>query len=194
MARPRLSEEEAIARWGSLRRYHQHLEAVSRYQEEHYDEMREYRRKNRAKLSKATMEWRKTHYEQALASVKKRIREKIATDPLFRKACQDRMFNRRMLIKFGILNPNWELHYPDGRVSRTHWVYLEAESHVELHSQYGKRNLDVPMERIMECPHLIHVMYEYENGHLYKWTGSYNGRRFQPLCRSEQEWNKETIL
>lgn len=193
MARPRLTEEEAIAKWGSLRRYHQHLKAVSRYQAEHYDEMKEYRRKNRAKLSQYTMEWRKTHHDQALASVKKRIKFKRETDPEFKQACKDRLYNRRTLIKLGLLKKGWVLHYTEGKVSRTHWLYMEKEAHQALHSVFGKSNSDLPMERVLECPHLIKVMYEYDNGKLYKWKGSYNGRKFQPLCRSKEEWKKEIV-
>jgi hypothetical protein len=193
MARKRLTEEEAIAKWGSLRRYEGHLRAVKRYNAEHYEEQREYRRKNRAKLSQYTMEWRKTHHDQALASVKKRIKFKMETDPAFKQACRDRIRNRRTLIDLGILKKGWTLHYPDGQVSRTHWLYMDKEAHQALHSAFGKCNSDVPMERVLECPHLIKVMYEYDNGKLYKWRGSYNGRRFQPLCRSKEEWKKEIV-
>ena len=196
MSRPRLTEEQAIAKWGSLKRYHQHLKAVSRYQAEHYDEMKEYRRKNRAKLSQYTMEWRKTHHDQALASVKKRIKFKRETDPEFKQACSDRLYNRRTLIKFGILQKGWNLHY-EGTASRDRWMYFRRDEHVALHSTWGKNNSDVTWERVMESPHLISEFYLYERGHLYLYRGARDlnepPKTLQPLYKTSHEWTKEKI-
>lgn len=193
MSRPRLTEEEAIAKWGSLRRYHQHLKAVARYQKEHADERREYRIKNRAHLSKMANDWRLKNPEKARESIKKRIRE-MQKDPEFKRYTRERLACRRILIKLGLLRDGYVIHYPWG-VDRRHFIYLPEDEHKGLHAAWGKENKNVTWERILEHPEMISEIYAICDGKVTRHLGSrVPGRRILPLCRKEEGWRTEEVV
>ena len=139
MPRPRITEEQAIAKYGSLERYEAHLAQMSKWHRDHADEQKEYRWKNRDRERARARKWRDDHPEQ-VEQIKENHKNRRLTDKRFAESLNIRTRSRYLANKLGIDRTGCELHHYTDPMTFGNFIVLKRDRHRFLHSAFGGSN------------------------------------------------------
>ena len=144
MPRPRITEEQAIERYGSLERYEDHLYKMKRWHRDHADEQKDYRWKNRDRERARARKWRVDHPEQ-VEQIKANHKHRRLTDEKFAESLNIRTRSRCLANRLGIDRTGCELHHFTDPITYGNFIVLAREKHRWLHSTFGGRNKKIDL-------------------------------------------------
>ena len=147
MPRPRITEEQAIERYGSLEKYEAHLANMSKWHRDHAEEQREYRWKNRDRERARAMKWRAQHPEQ-VDKIKANHKAKRQADPEFAKSLNTRTRSRYLAGKLEIDRTGCEIHHFTDPLEVGNFIVLARDKHKWLHNTFGGRNKKIDLKVI----------------------------------------------
>lgn len=149
MPRPRITEEQAIAKYGSLERYEAHLSQMSKWHRDHADEQKDYRWKNRDRERARSRKWRDDHPEQ-VEQIKANHKHRRLTDKRFAESLNIRTRSRYLADKLGIDRTGCELHHFTDPITYGNFIVISREKHRWLHSCFGGQNKRIDLKLILE--------------------------------------------
>lgn len=144
MPRPRISEEQAIAKYGSLEKYEDHLAKMTKWHRDHADEQKDYRWKNRDRERARSRKWRSDHPEQ-VEKIKANHKHRRLTDKRFAEALNIRTRSRYLADKLRIDRTGCELHHFTDPITYGNFIVLSREKHRWLHSNISGSNKKVDL-------------------------------------------------
>jgi hypothetical protein len=147
MPRPRITEEQAIERYGSLENYESHLAQMIKWHRDHAEEQKDYRWKNRDRERSRAKKWREEHPEQ-VAQIKARHKERRHTDKRFAESLNIRTRSRYLADKLGIDRTGCELHHYTDPITLGNFIVLSREKHRFLHNNFGGSNKRIDLKVI----------------------------------------------
>jgi hypothetical protein len=145
MSRPRMSLEKAIAKFGTLAKYEQHLESMKLWHKDHAEEQKKYREINKEKSRERTKLWRKEHHTEFIASL--HTRRKNSPERRIKNIIDVK--SRKLADSLGIDRKNKQIHHFTNPVSIDNFVVLKTEDHRYLHNKFGKSNKHVDLDRVL---------------------------------------------
>lgn len=149
MPRPRITQEQAIERYGSLENYEAHLAKMLLWHKAHAEEQKEYRWKNRDRERARSRKWRADHPEQ-VAQIKLNHKNRRHTDKRFAESLNIRTRSRYIADRLGIDRTGCELHHYTEPMSLGNFIVLSREKHRWLHSVFGGENKKIDLKVILE--------------------------------------------
>ena len=149
MPRPRITEEQAIERYGSLENYEAHLANMIKWHRDHAEEQKQYRWKNRDRERARARKWRSTHPDQ-VEQIKANHKRRRMTDPEFASRLNIRTRSRYLADRFGIDRTGCELHHYTEPLSLGNFIVLSREKHRWLHSTLGGSNKRIDLKVIKD--------------------------------------------
>ena len=168
MPRPRITEEQAIERYGSLEKYEDHLAKMSKWHRDHAEEQKEYRWKNRDRERARARKWRSDHPEQ-VEVVKENHKRRRMTDPEFASRLNIRTRSRYLANKLGIDRTGCELHHYTEPMKVGNFIVILREKHRFLHSLLGGRNKKIDLKVIKELLPMLGNVVLVTDGKLTNW-------------------------
>lgn len=144
MPRPRISEEQAIAKYGSLEKYEDHLANMTKWHRDHADEQKDYRWKNRDRERARARKWRDDHPEQ-VEQIKLNHKHRRLTDKRFAEALNIRTRSRYLADKLHIDRTGCELHHYTDPITYGNFIVLKRDRHRYLHSLFGGLNRKIDL-------------------------------------------------
>lgn len=145
MSRPRITEEQAIERYGSLEKYEAHLAQGNKWYRDHADQQKDYRWSNRERERARAKKWRSDHPDR----IKNHLKERRDRDPVFREECRVRVRSRCLAISLGIYPEDSHIHHCWG-FEEDSFVILYRKDHRFLHSKYGRDNENVAVKEVLD--------------------------------------------
>jgi hypothetical protein len=167
MARPRLSDEEIIKRYGSLEKYEAHLAMMIKWHREHAEEQKDYRWKNRDRERARALKWRAEHPEQ-VEQIKAHHKERRHTDKEFASRLNIRTRSRYLADKLGIDRTGCELHHFTEPLELGNFIVLSREKHRWLHSCFGGANKRIDLKLILDLLPMLGKVTIVQNGEIRK--------------------------
>ena len=164
MARSRLSEEEAIEKWGSIERYHRHLANVKKYADSHKLEAKLYREHHLMDAIERSRKWREEHKEEYKKRMRASNRRRYVEDPAFRNAIRARITATSVLKKLDLKRPDFLILHCFGPIGKS-FMYLHRDEHCAIRRWVRGRN-KVYFDVILEHPELISSAYVIDDGKL----------------------------
>lgn len=164
MARSRLSEEEAIKKWGSLEKYHRHLANVKKYADSHKLEAKLYREHHLNEAIERSRKWRQEHMEEYKKRMRESNRRRYVEDPGFRKAIRARITATSVLQKLDLKRPDFLILHCFGPIGKS-FMYLHRDEHCAIR-RWVKGGRKVYFDVILEHPELISSAYVIDDGKL----------------------------
>jgi len=164
MARSRLTEEEAIKKWGSIERYHRHLANVKKYADSHKLEAKLYREHHLMDAIERSRKWREEHKEEYKKRMRASNRRRYVEDPAFRNAIRARITATSVLKKLDLKRPDFLILHCFGPIGKS-FMYLHRDEHCAIRRWVRGRN-KVYFDVILEHPELISSAYVIEDGKL----------------------------
>lgn len=164
MSRSRLSEEEAIKKWGSIEKYHRHLNAVKKYADSHKLEAKLYREHHLNEAIERSRKWRQEHLEEYQKRMRETNKRRYEEDPTFRKAIRARITAASVLRKLDMKRPDFLILHCFGQIGNT-FMYLHRDEHCAIR-RWVKGGRKVYFDVILEHPELISSAYVIEDGRL----------------------------
>lgn len=149
MSRPRITEEQAIERYGSLEKYEAHLAQGNKWYRDHADQQKDYRWNNRERERARAKKWREEHPEQ-VAQIKARHKERRHTDKRFAESLNIRTRSRYLADRLGIDRTGCELHHYTTPIELGNFIVISREKHRWLHSCFGGQNKKIDLKLILE--------------------------------------------
>lgn len=168
MPRPRITEEQAIERYGSLERYEAHLAKMSKWHRDHAEEQKEYRWKNRDRERARARKWRADHPEQ-VEKIKANHNAKRHSDPQFAKSLNTRTRSRYLAMKLGIDREGMEIHHFTDPLEVGNFIVLAREKHKWLHNTFGGRNRKIDLGVIKAVMPMLGNVVLVKDGKLTSW-------------------------
>lgn len=147
MPRPRITEEQAIERYGSLENYEAHLANMIKWHRDHAEEQKDYRWRNRERERARARKWRAEHPEQ-VAQIKARHKERRHTDKRFSESLNIRTRSRYLADKLGIDRTGCDIHHFTDPLEVGNFVVISHERHRWLHSTLGGSNKKIDLKVI----------------------------------------------
>jgi hypothetical protein len=164
MARSRLTEEEAIEKWGSIERYHRHLANVKKYADSHKLEAKVYREHHLMDAIERSRKWREEHKEEYKKRMRASNRRRYVEDPAFRNAIRARITATSVLKKLDLKRPDFLILHCFGPIGKS-FMYLHRDEHCAIRRWVRGRN-KVYFDVILEHPELISSAYVIDDGKL----------------------------
>lgn len=164
MARSRLTEEEAIQKWGSIERYHRHLANVKKYADSHKLEAKLYREHHLMDAIERSRKWREEHKEEYKKRMRASNRRRYVEDPAFRNAIRARITATSVLKKLDLKRPDFLILHCFGPIGKS-FMYLHRDEHCAIRRWVRGRN-KVYFDVILEHPELISSAYVIDDGKL----------------------------
>jgi hypothetical protein len=164
MARSRLTEEEAIEKWGSIERYHRHLANVKKYADSHKLEAKLYREHHLMDAIERSRKWREEHKEEYKKRMRASNRRRYVEDPAFRNAIRARITATSVLKKLDLKRPDFLILHCFGPIGKS-FMYLHRDEHCAIRRWVRGRN-KVYFDVILEHPELISSAYVIDDGKL----------------------------
>lgn len=164
MARNRLTEEEAINKWGSLEKYHRHLANVKKYADSHKLEAKLYREHHLNEAIERSRKWRLEHMEEYKKRMRESNRRRYVEDPSFRKAIRARITATSVLQKLDMKRPDFLILHCFGPVEKT-FMYLSKDEHCMIRRHIRDRK-KCYFDQILEHPEYISSAYVIVDGEL----------------------------
>lgn len=164
MARSRLTEEEAIKKWGSLEKYHRHLANVKKYADSHKLEAKLYREHHLNEAIERSRKWRQEHMEEYKKRMRESNRRRYVEDPAFRKAIRARITATSVLQKLDMKRPDFLILHCFGPIGKS-FMYLHRDEHCAIR-RWVKGGRKVYFDVILEHPELISSAYVIVDGEL----------------------------
>ena len=164
MSRSRLSEEEAIEKWGSIERYHRHLANVKKYADSHKLEAKLYREHHLMDAIERSRKWREEHKEEYKKRMRASNRRRYVEDPAFRNAIRARITATSVLKKLDLKRPDFLILHCFGPIGKS-FMYLHRDEHCAIRRWVRGRN-KVYFDVILEHPELISSAYVIDDGKL----------------------------
>lgn len=164
MGRSRLTEEEAIKKWGSIENYHRHLKAVKKYADSHKLEAKLYREHHLNDAIERSRKWREEHKEQYKERMRETNRRRYVEDPAFRKAIRARITATSVLQKLDMKRPDFLILHCFGPIGKS-FMYLHRDEHCAIR-RWVKGGRKVYFDVILEHPELISSAYVIDDGKL----------------------------
>lgn len=168
MSRPRITEEQAIERYGSLERYEAHLAQMSKWHRDHADEQKDYRWKNRDRERARARKWREEHPEQ-VEQIKANHKKRRLTDPEFASRLNIRTRSRYLANKLGIDRTGCELHHYTDPLTFGNFIVLSREKHRWLHSNISGSNKRIDLGVIKAVLPMLGNVVLVKDGKLTSW-------------------------
>lgn len=165
MPRPRITEEQAIAKYGSLERYEAHLSKMSKWHRDHAEEQKDYRWKNRERERARARKWRSEHPEQ-VAQIKLNHKRRRLTDKRFAEALNIRTRSRLLADKLCIDRVGMELHHYTDPLELGNFIVISREKHRWLHSCFGGQNKRIDLKLILELLPMLGKITIVQNGEI----------------------------
>jgi hypothetical protein len=164
MARSRLTEEEAIEKWGSIERYHRHLANVKKYADSHKLEAKLYREHHLMDAIERSRKWREEHKEEYKKRMRASNRRRYVEDPAFRNAIRARITATSVLKKLDLKRPDFLILHCFGPIGKS-FMYLHRDEHCAIRRWVRGRN-KVYFDVILEHAELISSAYVIDDGKL----------------------------
>lgn len=164
MSRSRLSEEQAIEKYGSIERYHRHLANVKKYADSHKLEAKLYREHHLKQAVERSRKWRKDNQEYYKKRMHESNRKRYRDDPEFRKAIRARITATSVLKKLDMKRPDFLILHCFGALGKT-FMYLHKDEHCAIR-RWVKGGRKVFFDTILEHPELISSAYVIVDGEL----------------------------
>ena len=166
MPRPRISEERAIAKYGSMEKYYDHLYKMKRWHRDHADEQKDYRWKNRDRERARARKWRTDHPEQ-VEQIKANHKRRRLTDKRFAESLNIRTRSRYLADKLHIDRTGCELHHFTDPITYGNFIVIKREKHRWLHSCFGGQNKRIDLKLIIELLPMLGKVTIVKDGELY---------------------------
>ena len=164
MARSRLTEEQAIEKYGSIERYHRHLANVKKYADSHKLEAKLYREHHLMDAIERSRKWREEHKEEYKKRMRASNRRRYVEDPAFRNAIRARITATSVLKKLDLKRPDFLILHCFGPIGKS-FMYLHRDEHCAIRRWVRGRN-KVYFDVILEHPELISSAYVIDDGKL----------------------------
>lgn len=164
MSRSRLTEEQAIEKYGSIERYHRHLANVKKYADSHKLEAKLYREHHLNEAIERSRKWRQEHLEEYQKKMRESNRRRYREDPAFRKAIRARITATSVLQKLDMKRPDFLILHCFGPVGKS-FMYLHRDEHCAIR-RWVKGGRKVFFDVILEHPELISSAYVIDDGKL----------------------------
>jgi hypothetical protein len=164
MSRKRLTEEQAIEKYGSIDRYHRHLANVKKYADSHKLEAKLYREHHLNDAIERSRKWRKEHIEEYKEKMRDSNRRRYREDPLFRQFVHARHYASITLDRLDLKRPDFLILHCFGPLGKT-FMYLHKEEHCAIR-RWIKDKKKCYFDVILEHPELISSAYVIEDGKL----------------------------
>lgn len=164
MGRQRLTEEEAIKKWGSIENYHRHLKAVKKYADSHKLEAKLYREHHLNDAIERSRKWRLSHFDEYKKRMRETNKRRYEEDPVFRKAIRARITAAAVLRKLDMKRPDFLILHCFGQIGNT-FMYLHRDEHCAIR-RWVKDGRKVYFDTILEHPELISSAYVIVDGEL----------------------------
>ena len=164
MSRKRLSEEEAIKKWGSIEKYNRHLNAVKKYADSHKLEAKLYREHHLNDAIERSKKWRQSHLEEYKKRMRESNKRRYEEDPAFRKAIRARITAASVLRKLDMKRTDFLILHCFGPIGKT-FMYLHRDEHCAIR-RWVKGGRKVYFDVILEHPELISSAYVIDDGKL----------------------------
>lgn len=168
MARPRITEEQAIERYGSLENYEAHLAKMLQWHKAHAEEQKDYRWKNRDRERARSRKWRADHPEQ-VAQIKLNHKNRRHTDKRFAESLNIRTRSRYLADKLGIDRTGCELHHYTEPLTLGNFIVLSREKHRFLHSNFGGSNKRIDLAVIKALLPMLGDVVLVKDGKITSW-------------------------
>lgn len=165
MPRPRMTEEQAIEKYGSIQKYHEHRLKMLQWHRDHEEEQRDYRWKNRDRERARSRKWRSEHPEQ-VEKIKANHRKRRLTDPRFAKSLNIRTRSRYLADKLGIDRTGCELHHYTTPIELGNFIVLSRQKHRWLHSCFGGANKRIDLKLILDLLPMLGKVTIVQNGEI----------------------------
>jgi len=203
MARSRLTEEQAIEKYGSIERYHRHLANVKKYADSHKLEAKLYREHHLMDAIERSRKWREEHKEEYKKRMRASNRRRYVEDPAFRNAIRARITATSVLKKLDLKRPDFLILHCFGPIGKS-FMYLHRDEHCAIRRWVRGRN-KVYFDVILEHPELISSAYVIDDGKLamilrgtkkvdfeVKWP--FNTKKVSRTCRTVLKHCKNSSL
>lgn len=164
MARNRLTEEQAIEKYGSIERYHRHLANVKKYADSHKLEAKLYREHHLNEAIERSRKWRKEHIEEYKEKMRESNRRRYREDPLFRQFVHARHYASITLDRLDLKRPDFLILHCFGALGNT-FMYLHKEEHCMIRRHIRDRK-KCYFDQILEHPEYISSAYIIVDGKL----------------------------
>ena len=164
MSRKRLSEEQAIEKYGSIERYNRHLANVKKYADSHKLEAKLYREHHLMDAIERSRKWREEHKEEYKKRMRASNRRRYVEDPAFRNAIRARITATSVLKKLDLKRPDFLILHCFGPIGKS-FMYLHRDEHCAIRRWVRGRN-KVYFDVILEHPELISSAYVIDDGKL----------------------------
>lgn len=164
MGRSRLTEKEAIEKWGSIEKYHRHLNAVKKYADSHKLEAKLYREHHLNDAIERSKKWRLSHLDEYKKRMRESNRRRYEEDPTFRKTIRARITATSVLRKLDMKRPDFLILHCFGPLGKT-FMYLHRDEHCAIR-RWVKGGRKVYFDVILEHPELLSSAYVIEDGNL----------------------------
>ena len=165
MPRPRITEEQAIERYGSLEKYEAHLANMSKWHKDHAEEQKDYRWKNRDRERARAKKWRAEHPEQ-VAQIKANHKRRRLTDKRFAESLNIRTSSRYLADRLGIDRTGCELHHFTDPITLGNFIVLSREKHRWLHGCFGGSNKRIDLKLILDLLPMLGKVTIVQNGEI----------------------------
>lgn len=164
MARKRLTEEQAIEKYGSIERYHRHLANVKKYADSHKLEAKLYREHHLNDAIERSRKWRKEHIEEYKEKMRESNRRRYREDPLFRQFVHARHYASITLDRLDLKRPDFLILHCFGALGNT-FMYLHKDEHCMIRRHIRDRK-KCYFDQILEHPEYISSAYIIVDGKL----------------------------
>lgn len=168
MSRPRITQEQAIERYGSLENYEAHLVKMLLWHKAHAEEQKDYRWKNRDRERARSRKWRADHPEQ-VAQIKANHKRRRQIDKRFAESLNIRTRSRYLADKLGIDRTGCELHHYTEPITLGNFIVISREKHRWLHSCFGGTNRNIDLKVIKDVLPILGKVVLVKDGKLTSW-------------------------
>ncbi len=168
MPRQRITQEQAIERYGSLENYEAHLAKMLLWHKAHAEEQKDYRWKNRDRERARSRKWRSDHPEQ-VAQIKLNHKNRRLTDPVFASRLNIRTRSRYLADRLGIDRTGCELHHYTEPMTLGNFIVLKRDRHRWLHSNISGSNKRIDLGVIKAVLPMLGNVVLVKDGKLTSW-------------------------